>query len=482
MQPKKSLIIRLLQALFHYIRRFLRAVFPIWRLGFFYRLRWAIPPDARKKHTYILGGSGSGKSEFIKALILDQIKHTPRQATVFLLDPHGDIASEVAQFKEHATGEGLIYLTPDLNEASTFCINPLDTGNGQLSAPQINYISECLTEVFKEIVGSEAQITANMGTLLNAVLSVLLRRKNTTLLDLQRFMRDDENQDLVDYAIQHSTQGQRHFFCTAFYDRNYTPTKNALYTKLQSLLNSETFYRLTIGKSTLNLREAMNSRKTVVFNLSKGLIGQQTAPAFGRFIVGLVQGFSFERQSLAPQHRIPVHLFIDEFQNFITPSIQTILAESRKYAVYLTLAQQFYGQDTSTNLRNAIVNNTAVKITGTGEGASLEAVQKMMNGVSKEALQNLETGHFFIKVKSHSILQKHLSGNRAQVFQMTTAYLGHRHAMKAKHWQAVKKDQQNRYYKPLETLHNTTSAEVEQPPIAYPIKHQKTPITPKFSL
>lgn len=319
-----------------YILYFLRAIFPFWRSFFFTRLQWRIPESARKKHSYIVAGSGAGKSELIKVLILSFIRKKIRKETVILLDPHGDIAHQVAHFKEHKNLENLVYITPDLKKGFTPCINPLDMGE-KPDPVQINYMAECLTEVFKEIVGAESSLTANMETLLKAVLSVLLQKENTTLLDLQKFMRDEENQELVDYAIKNSNAGQQHFFSTAFYDKNYTATKNALYTKIQSLLNSETFYRLTIGYSTVHVKDLMDSKKTVVFNLSKGLIGQQTSPAFGRFIVGMIQGFSFARQKIPEKNRIPVHLFIDEFQNFITPSIETILAESRKYAVHLTL-------------------------------------------------------------------------------------------------------------------------------------------------
>ena len=186
-----------------------------------------------------------------------------------------------------------------------------------------------------------------------------------------------------------------------------------------------------------------------MFNLSKGLIGQQTSPAFGRFIMGMLQGYSFARQSTPERERIPVFVYLDEFQNFITPSIETLLAESRKYAVHLTLAQQFHGQGTSPALRGAILNNTAVKIAGRGEGTSLDAIQKVMIGASKEAIQNLEKGFFYLKVQPETIAQQHLTENLAQIFRVTTKFLGNRNRMHPKDWQAVKAYQLKNYYKSL---------------------------------
>lgn len=427
-----------------------------------------------------MAGSGSGKSELLKVLILSHLKKPKRQETVFLLDPHGDIAQQVAQFKEHKSPETLIYLSPDLKHGFIPCINPLEMGEGRQDPHKVNYMAECLTEVFKEIVGAEASITANMETMLKAVLSVLLRREGSTLLDLQKFMRDTENAELVEYAQQNSTEGQRHFFTNAFYDSNYTATKRALYTKLQSLFNSQTFYNLTIGKSTVNLRDTMDSKKTVIFNLSKGLIGQQTSPAFGRFIVGMIQGFSFERQSIPEAQRIPVFLYLDEFQNFITPSIETLLAESRKYAVHLTLAQQFFGQGTDNALKGAILNNTAVKVAGTGEGTSLEAIQKFMTGTSKEDLQNLDTGHFFVKVKSSGILSRVLNENTAQHFRVTTSYLGNRNAMQKRQWEKVKAYQIAHYYKPASDRTQSPTVDFLTVDSAEQQEKEKTPQIAKF--
>lgn len=450
-QPKKRpFFVRIVRMLFHYWRYFFSGLIPTWRWFYFTRLSWWLPISARKKHGYIVAGSGSGKSELIKVLILSHLKQRERKETVFLLDPHGDIAEQTALFREHKSGKNLVYLSPNLDPQKTFCINPFDISPDVRADPQqLQFMTECLTEVFKEIVGSDSHLSSNMETLLKAVLSVLLKREGSTLLTLQQFMRDEENQELVEYAIHTSTAGNRHFFSSAFYDRSLTPTKNALYTKIQSLLTSETFYRLTIGKSTVNIAELMDSKKTVVFNLSKGLIGQQTSPAFGRFIMGMIQGYSFARQSIPEHQRTPVFVYLDEFQNFITPSIETLLAESRKYAVHLTLAQQFHGQGTSPALRGAILNNTAVKIAGRGEGSSLEAIQKVMIGASKEALQNLEKGYFFLKVQPETIAQQHLTENLAQKIRVTTAFLGNRNRMKPQQWQKVKALQTQNYYKPL---------------------------------
>lgn len=432
--------------------------------GFFFtRLAFRIPEEARKKHTYILGGSGSGKSELLKVLMYPYIRQQPRRSTVILFDPHGDIAEQVGRWKEHKNGDTLIFFDPTLRRGFMPCINPLEMPPN--TPPEmVENMAECLTAVFKEIVGQESNITANMGTLLKAMIAVLLQRPDSTLQDLQRFVDDEQNEDLVQYAVQNSPKGKRDLFESGFYRKSYSPTKQALYTKLQDLFNSQTFYDLTVGKSTLNLKEIMDSRKTVIFSLSKGKIGEQTSSAFGRFLLAQIQGLSFQRQEIPEKDRVPTHVFLDEFHNFVTPSIEDILAESRKYAVHLTLVQQFFGQKTDTQLRAGIMNNTAVKICGTGEDTSLEKMARVMTGASKEDLQNCDRGIFYVKVKKQGgIIQQAFGTQYARPLRNNISLLGFRNGMGKDHWRAVKADQLKTYYRPLKPSASLSEADMFTP-------------------
>jgi hypothetical protein len=460
-----------------------------------------IPEAARKMHTYIVGGTGSGKTEFLKVLIYEYARHKG-YATTIVLDPHGDFSDQIAKWKINAGGENLVYIHPKLQSGLTPCINPLEMSRTS-DADEVMNMTECLSEVFKEIISSkDSTITANMETLLNAVLFVLIRRNGSTLRDLQRFMRDDQNHDLVEYARRHCSIGQKDFFHNSFYDSNFSPTKRALYTKIQSLFNSNTFYNLTVGKSTIDLRKIMDSRKLVVFNLSKGIIGKQTAPAFGRFLMGLFQGLAFQRQDTPEKDRVPTHIFIDEFQNFVSPSIETVLDETRKYALHLTFAQQYYGQKTNTQLKGAIMSNTAVKICGSAEGSSLSELTGMMTGAQKEDLQNCELGEFYIKVKDvrkKAKYQQTYALNTARRFFAPTFLLGEskQKSMDAEAWQKTCEYQLKNYYREAQKDDDSVRAagaetvlidsadpeEISNGQDAVPSRHQKrTPIKPPLEL
>jgi hypothetical protein len=108
----------------------------------------------------------------------------------------------------------------------------------------------------------------------------------------------------------------------------------------------------------------LDSRKLVIFNLAKGKLGSETSEAFGRFVLALMQSAILKRAQSAKAARVPVHLFIDEFQNYIAPSIAEILSESRKFGLHLTMAQQYLGQRMDTEFRRGILANTQIKMTG----------------------------------------------------------------------------------------------------------------------
>jgi hypothetical protein len=160
-------------------------------------------------------------------------------------------------------------------------------------------------------------------------------------------------------------------------------------------------YRLLVGRSTVNLEEAINEGKIIIFALPKGGIGAETSPTFGSFVLAMLQGLAIRRESLPESQRVPVHVFVDECQNFLSPSVQTILTESRKYGLHLTLAQQTFAQDMDKELAAAVLGNTAVKFCGMNDVKTLKPMDERM-GVGVEAMQMLTVGQFFVKVSGNT--------------------------------------------------------------------------------
>jgi DNA helicase HerA-like ATPase len=397
-----------------------------------------MPERDRQRHTYVLGKSGSGKSELLKLLVYGYLRK-PGSATVVVIDPHGDLAEEVARFKEHRKSDRLIYIDPYLDGSGGRMptINPFELRD---TGPQaIDIAAQSMLEAFKQILRNTA-LTLQMEALLIPSISVLLKRRGSTLLDLQRFMNDQRNGDLVRLGERSDNPAQRLFFRDRFYAKTFDATKASIATKIQSLLNSRTFFQLTVGESTLDIEQALDSRKLVIFNLAKGKLGSETSEAFGRFLLALMQSAILKRAQSATAARVPVHLFIDEFQNYIAPSIAEILSESRKFGLHLTMAQQYLGQRMDAEFRRGILANTQIKMTGMSGNDSRAAIAKE-TGLAEATLAQLGVGQFYVKV-----------GNRpAFRLDVPPFLIGNRHALSWEDWHGVKEHQLDAYYRVIPT-------------------------------
>jgi energy-coupling factor transporter ATP-binding protein EcfA2 len=409
---------------------------------FFYRrLPVLIPEDARQRHTYITGQSGSGKSEFLKVLINAYLRnHAP--VSLVLIDPHGDLAEQVARLPEVATSGRLIYIRPGLAAGMTATLNPFELADTSEGA--VHVMAEQLAAVFNELMrqAGHAGLSGNMGALLTPCISTLLRRPGSTIRDLQTFMDDKRNRDLFDLGCGSPLAPHRDFFRERFYEKQFESTKAALYTRIQSLLNSPVLYRLLVGPSTVNLEEAVNAGKIIIFGLPKGTAGGETTPLFGVFILAMLQGIAIRRDEIPVAERVPIHAFIDECQNFLSPTVRTILTEARKFGLHLTLAQQHFGQDMQPDLMASVISNTAVKVCGMNDVKTLKPMDERL-GVGLDALQRLGVGQFFVKV----------SGN-APAFKLRAPHI--RAAISNEAWEATKARQLRDYYR----------ANEEQPPEA----------------
>lgn len=389
----------------------------------------------RMRHTYITGGSGSGKSELIKILVHAYLQRKD-YCTTIVLDPHGDLSQEIAEWKEcySVGGESpLVYIDPFLKEGYTPVINPFQIENKSDLA--IDLAAQELTGVFKELLKG-TPVTLQMETLLIPCVSTILRIGGT-LEDLQTLMNDERNQKLLKIAQQSPNPAHRRFFQEAFLRDNYTVTKNSIYTKIQSLLNSTVFYNLIVGKSTINLYELINSKKLIVFNLAKGQLGSDASDAFGRFIIATIQSLALQRAGTRKQDRVPIHLFIDEVHNYISPSIERILTEARKYGLFLTMANQIMGQ-METKIKRIILGNTAVKLTGKNSYDTLNTMAKE-SGVKLEDLQRLTTGEFILSAESREPMK----------VKVPSHLIASRNAMTAAQWQKTTQSQIQRFYRPI---------------------------------
>jgi type IV secretory pathway TraG/TraD family ATPase VirD4 len=400
---------------------------------------FTLSETARQRHSYITGQTGSGKTELLKTLIHHYL-HPSTNTALILIDPHGDIAEQVAQFKENVSNGRLVYIDPFLSPDHSPVLNPFQLPYKQTPPAIIDLITEELYLVFRDILKSS--FTPQMETLLRPCITTLLLMGDKDINDLQRFMHDDQNQYYLNFSLKNLyNPAQVDFLKNDFYKEVYNPTKQAIKTKLQSLLNSYTFRNLLTGKQTFNLDQLCKQNKLIVFNLSAGKIGNDTSNVIGRFILAQIKSMAFQRADQPESLRTPTHVFIDECQRYISPTIETLLAEARKYKVYLTLANQYYGQNMGTETRNAITNNTAIKIAGRN-GDKNATIHHKETGADIEELKSLKIGEFHIKEDTNISVKIKANAN----------LLNHKNAMTPPQWEKVKNQILSDFYRLIEPL------------------------------
>lgn len=406
-----------------------------------------IPTIETKRHTYISGMTGSGKSELIKLIIYSDIlkRLKGQKVSTVLIEPHGDLSDEIVKFTEIYKNEDLIYLHPYLDNRYTITINPFELKEEDKTEQSIDILASELLNVFKMILGSS--LTLPMESVLLPCITAVIYLNNPSqgnysgFETLQRFMDDTnaKNQDLIEFAINNlSNINHQIFFKSAFRNKSLSVTKQALYTKIQTLLNSKIFSNLVQGKSTLSLEDELNKGKLIIMSLSKGMMGEIASKFYGGLILGMINHITLKRVYQDKENRIPINLIIDESQNYITPSIEVVLTELRKYGLHITLVSQIIGQNASTQLERIILSNTNIKIVGQNASTQLEKLSKEIL-VDVSDLQKLTVGEFYIKI-----------GNKKAIkFKSSTMLLNNTNQITISQYNETKIEQLKKYYKKI---------------------------------
>lgn len=383
----------------------------------------AIPEREAKKHTYICAKTGAGKSELIKQLFFGHVK--AGKSSVVVIDPHGDLAEEI--FKKeifnisNPEGQRLVYIDPKMFPDLSPSINPFDVPNDEDS---IEVVAQNITGVFEQLI-RDTGLSLQMRTILIPCISVLLRKGNSSIRELQTFMDDDRNSHLVNLGKNSPHKDHREFFHNGFHHKNYSVTKQSLYTKIQSLLNYRVFADFIARPSTIDLEKCMDDKGIILFNLSTGRLGDDASEAIGRFIVAHMTSIAKRRARIDEAKRVPCHLFVDECQLFVNPKMGEILTQLRKYGLHLTLANQFVGQSMDTDLKNALTSSTNIKFVGMNNVDSLSSLGKEI-GVELEVLQTLKVGEFYLKVGERQAVHLRVpNAYRKGVNEMSAHYFSH---------------------------------------------------------
>ena len=278
---------------------------------------------------YVIGASGTGKSTLLLNLILQDLE---RGAGLAVLDPHGDLVDEILRRMPPVRGSTTwcwsIPPTPSTRSAST--------SSSAHTELERTLLSSDLVAVFRRLSTSWGdQMTSVLG---NAILAILESERGGTLVDLRRFLVEAEF--------------RREFLRTVrdpevvYYWQKEFPLLTGkpqapLLTRLDIFLRPKPIrYMVAQQESRLDLRRLMDEGKILLARLSQGAIGEENAYLLGTLLVSKLHQLAMSRQDVAASERRPFYLYIDEFHNFVTPSMESILSGARKYRLALILAHQ----------------------------------------------------------------------------------------------------------------------------------------------
>jgi hypothetical protein len=309
----------------------------------------------RRRHMYLIGKTGSGKSEFIKNLAIQDIR---AGKGVCIVDPHGDLADGVLELIPKERIDDVIYFNPSDTD-KPMGLNMLECPSEDMRDFAVQEMINIFMMLFPpEMIGPmfEHQMRNYMLTLMADI------ENPGTLVEIPRMIADEEFQKkwvakVKDPVVRSFWEDEM----AKTSDYHKSEMMGYLVSKVGRFVENE-MMRNIIGqsKSAFNFREIMDTGKILLINLSKGKTGEVNASLLGLIIVAKIQMAAFGRADMPEKDRKDFYLYIDEFQNFVTPSIATILSEARKYRLNLIMAHQYMGQltkDGKSEIRDAVIGN-----------------------------------------------------------------------------------------------------------------------------
>ena len=355
----------------------------------------------RKRHMYILGQTGTGKSVFLFSQVLQDIY---RGKGVCLLDPHGpDIEALLRKIPEHRKKDVIYFNAADFERPVG--INILETQSKDPAVVEIqqNSIINNFIELLRKLYDPQNQgiVGPQFERAVRSCMQTCMVDPASTLIDVTQLLLDDKaadkflpkikDQELIKYwKIERAQMTEQ----TRSEMMGYLTSKFSKFTQDRFIRNI-----VAQSNSTINIPQIMDQEKILLINLSKGIIGEENAQFLGLLLVPKVLQSAMARaEKLSKGEKFPdFYLYVDEFQNFATDAFESILSEARKFGLGLTVANQYITQ-LSDKIKNAVFGNvgTAVFFRVGAEDAAF--CKKMMDKFEEGDFQYITLGNAYIKL------------------------------------------------------------------------------------
>jgi len=311
----------------------------------------------RQRHMYIIGKTGTGKSEFLKDLIMQDIN---TGKGLCFMDPHGDAVEDILKLIPPDRAEDVIYFRPsDVQRPMGLNLLEAKTEDQKhfVSTSVINMMYKLFDPHKTGIVGPRFEHAVR-----NAMLTAMCE-PGTTFIEVMRILTDSKYvQELLPKVQDPIVRRYWTDQIAQTSDFHKSEVLDYITSKFGRFVTNKMIRNL-IGQSesSFNFREVMDEGKILLVNLSKGELGEENSSFLGLVLVPRILMAAMSRSDVSQEQRKDFYLYVDEFQNFATPDFAQILSEARKYKLNLTVANQFIGQ-IDEEVKAAIFGNVGTMI------------------------------------------------------------------------------------------------------------------------
>lgn len=357
-----------------------------------HKMEFGLKRADRRRHFYLLGKTGVGKSTVFKNMFIADIL---RGDGACIVDPHGELVEELLDFIPPERIDDVVYFNPtDIDFPVGFNLLELKDKS------QRDLIADGVVEVFKKQFGDSWG--PRLQYILTNAVATCLEAQGTTLLSVLRILTDKNYRKFllkqVDDPILYKFWTEE-YAQIAQNPRMLAEVISPIQNKVGRFIASAVT-RNIIGqvKSTIDLREIMDGKKILLVNLAQGKLGEETAALLGGMIITRLQSTALERVDMPQEEREDFYLFVDEFQNFATDSFAKILSEARKFRLNLTMTNQYIDQLPLT-VRQAIFGNVGTLssfVVSQSDASILE--KEFAPNVGSDDLVSLDAHAMYVKL------------------------------------------------------------------------------------
>lgn len=313
--------------------------------------------EERNRHIFISGATGTGKSTLMLNMVMQDISGGKGVA---LIDPHGDLAESIIENIPAGRIKDVVYLDPS-DIKHPIGLNLLETRSAPGSEQymlELDFITEAAVSLMRKLFSNNEDGGSRNEYIFRNAVHTAMTIEGRTLFTVYRLLTDLKFRQQVIAGLEDRS-------LVNFWNNEFNQAGSmqrvklsiGVTSKLGRLLRS-TSVRRTYGQphSTVDLDDILDSGKILVCNFSKGKLGEDNSSVLGVGIMLQLQLAAYRRQVKPEEDRRPFYIYVDEFQNFATPSFTQLLSEARKYKVFLTMAEQSLSQQAEPTLNVVMVN------------------------------------------------------------------------------------------------------------------------------